>query len=271
MPRKLVRISSNTYASYCPRHKVAFQAIKTGTGYDVFRTDPGNNTQSLGWASSLSVAQSKVDKWRPSRKNGEDLESWLNGLSRIGVQWASPDGYKIYLHKKGVQLAQLTRQGGQWVIKYRSNGTVKAYKRKTLKGVENWLKADPLGGSKEAAACPLATQDLKTNTRNRNKSIQADHIQYGPLNLSDKGYWERLAKHWRTTPAVAKKSKCSNCVAFDISPRMQDCMPGMVQEDGYLGYCHMHHFKCHSARTCYTWASGGPITKDSVSLDWEKK
>lgn len=128
-----------------------------------------------------------------------------------------------------------------------------------------------LGGSKEAAACPLATQDLKVNTKNRNKSINAEHIQYGPLNLSDQEYWKRLAVHWKTTPEVAKKSNCSNCVAFDISPRMQDCMPGMVQEGGYLGYCHMHHFKCHSARTCYTWASGGPITKNSVSIDWEKK
>ncbi len=125
--------------------------------------------------------------------------------------------------------------------------------------------------SKQAAACPLATRDLKLNTKNRNKAIQADHIQYGPLNLDDEAYWERLAEHWKTTPDVAKQSKCSNCVAFDISPRMQDCMPGMVQEDGYLGYCHMHDFKCHSARTCYTWAKGGPITKDSVSLDWDKQ
>ena len=124
---------------------------------------------------------------------------------------------------------------------------------------------------KAAASCPLPTQDLKLNTLNRNKAIQADHIQYGPLNLSDANYWVRLAKHWRTTPEVAKESKCGNCTAFDVSPQMQKCMPGMVQEDGVLGYCHMHHFKCHSERTCYTWAAGGPITKDSVSTDWSGK
>lgn len=124
---------------------------------------------------------------------------------------------------------------------------------------------------KQAAACPMATRDLKMNTENRNKAIKADHIKYGPLNLSDGEYWVRLAKHWDTSEDVARKSKCSNCVAFDISPRMQECMPGMVQEDGYLGYCHMHKFKCHSERTCYTWAKGGPISKDAVSLDWEKK
>ena len=33
----------------------------------------------------------------------------------------------------------------------------------------------------------------------------------------------------------------------------------------------MHHFKCHSARSCYTWAAGGPITKDKVSLSWQQK
>jgi hypothetical protein len=105
--------------------------------------------------------------------------------------------------------------------------------------------------------CPKATQDLELNTKNRDMSIEADHIQYGPLNLSDKEYWEDLAKHWKTTVDVAKNSNCGNCIAFDISPRMDDCMPGPVSDkDGRLGYCWMHHFKCHSARTCRTWAAG---------------
>jgi hypothetical protein len=52
---------------------------------------------------------------------------------------------------------------------------------------------------------------------------------------------------------------------------MKECMPGSVQEDGELGYCWMHHFKCHSARTCYTWAAGGPITEDKVSEEWQEK
>jgi len=125
--------------------------------------------------------------------------------------------------------------------------------------------------NKVAESCPRPTQDLKLNTQNRNKAIQAEHIQYGPLNLTDEGYWARLAKHWNTTTKVAKNSKCGNCAAFDVSPRMQKCMPGMVQEDGVLGYCHMHHFKCHSARTCYTWAAGGPITKDAISQGWSAK
>ena len=123
----------------------------------------------------------------------------------------------------------------------------------------------------KAMVCPKPTQDLELNTKNRNAAIEAEHIQYGPLNLSDEEYWVKAAEHWNTKPEVAKKSKCSNCVAFDISPRMKECMPGSVQEDGQLGYCWMHHFKCHSARTCYTWASGGPITEDDKSLEWQEK
>jgi len=33
----------------------------------------------------------------------------------------------------------------------------------------------------------------------------------------------------------------------------------------------MHHFKCHSARACYTWAAGGPIISDKTSYDWQKR
>ena len=47
--------------------------------------------------------------------------------------------------------------------------------------------------------------------------------------------------------------------------------PDPLQKDGQLGYCWMHHFKCHSARTCYTWAAGGPITEDKVSKNGRRK
>jgi hypothetical protein len=120
--------------------------------------------------------------------------------------------------------------------------------------------------------CPLATQDLELNTRNRNEAIQAEHIQYGPLNISEPGdYFERIADFWNTTQQAAEKSLCGNCAAFDISPRMLECMPGELEDaDGWLGYCWMHKFKCHSARTCRTWAAGGPIKSDEVSYSWDK-
>ena len=115
--------------------------------------------------------------------------------------------------------------------------------------------------------CPRATQDLILNTKNRNAAIKAEHIKYGPLNLSDEQYWVDAAKHWKTTTEVAKESKCSNCIAFDISPRMEECMP----LEGDLGYCWMHHFKCHKDRTCYTWAAGGPIDDDKTSKQNQEK
>lgn len=123
------------------------------------------------------------------------------------------------------------------------------------------------------SGCPLSTVDLEVNTNNRDDAIQQDHIKYGPLNVDEPGsYWEDLADHWDTTVEAAKSSLCENCAAFDISPRMLECMPGEVSDaDGHFGYCWMHHFKCHSARTCRTWAKGGPITTDRISLDWEEK
>ena len=116
-------------------------------------------------------------------------------------------------------------------------------------------------------ACPRATQDLKLNTKNRNAAIKAEHIKYGPLNLSDEQYWVDAAKHWKTSTEVAKESKCSNCIAFDISPRMEECMP----HEGDLGYCWRHHFKCHKDRSCYTWAAGGPIDDDKTSKQNQEK
>lgn len=129
------------------------------------------------------------------------------------------------------------------------------------------------GRNGKAKICPEATQDLELNTKNRDASIKADHIQYGPLNIDEPGdYWKDIADHWNTTEEAAKKSLCGNCVAFDISPNMKDCMPGETSDDdGELGYCWMHHFKCHSARSCRTWAKGGPIKDDDVSEDWREK
>ena len=49
-------------------------------------------------------------------------------------------------------------------------------------------------------------------------------------------------------------------------------MPGETSDgEGVLGYCWMHHFKCHSARTCDTWAKGGPITTNKVSEGWQER
>jgi len=136
-----------------------------------------------------------------------------------------------------------------------------------------------LGGSHSLASplaslpCPPATQSVKINTHNRDLAVKSAFIRYGPLNMSDQSYWRMVAQKWGTTPAVARESRCANCAAFDLSPRMKGCMPGAIQKDGggELGYCHMHLFKCSSLRSCLTWVGGGPITTDQVSADWQKE
>jgi len=157
--------------------------------------------------------------------------------------------------------------------------------------------------------CPPATQSVELNTTNRN-ATRDDH-DYGPMNPLDEseGYWKLYAAKWPgATPEEAKGMRCGNCIAFDISARMRDCIPiaeeqyvppgkegeeidlmdaadaemadktaedfpGFPAEDAYVGfgYCWMHHFKCHSARSCDTWAGGGPIDKDEESKKWQKK
>lgn len=135
--------------------------------------------------------------------------------------------------------------------------------------MEGWRKF--LKEAVEGLACPPAAVDVELNTKNRDSTIKK--FMYGPLNIDEPGdYWKKVAKKWETSERAAKKSLCGNCVAFDVSPRMKECMPGKVSDkDGELGYCWMHHFKCHSARTCTTWARGGPIKKDNISKDWQEK
>ncbi len=139
----------------------------------------------------------------------------------------------------------------------------------------NWAKKKSAAMGAESfeaeMTCPPATQDVAINTKNRNETIK--NFGYGPLNVDEPGdFWEDIAKQWKTTVKAAKKSNCGNCVAFDRSPRMKACMPGETSDgDGVLGYCWMHHFKCHSARTCDTWAKGGPITTDKVSEGWQER
>jgi len=120
-------------------------------------------------------------------------------------------------------------------------------------------------------ACPVATQDLAVNTENRDRTIK--QFNYGPLNVDQpEDYWKDIGEYWNTSEEAALKSNCGNCVAFDISERMKDCLPGdTFDDDGELGYCWMHHFKCHSARSCHTWAKGGPIKTEKESAEWQGK
>ena len=118
--------------------------------------------------------------------------------------------------------------------------------------------------------CPVATQDIDVNLKNRQKAI--DDYMYGPANPEKPGtYWKDYAKKWDIDEATAKTMKCNNCAAFDVSDKMWDCIELGAQGDesdadvmatihkADLGYCNFLHFKCAGERSCTAWVSGGAI------------
>jgi hypothetical protein len=129
------------------------------------------------------------------------------------------------------------------------------------------------GGADNGAACPVATQDIATNLKNRQAAI--NKANYGPLNPAqpNRTFWMAKAKIFETTVQEAKTSRCANCAAFNQTTKILDCIDaglaagGSGSSDawdtikaGDLGYCEAWDFKCASSRTCDAWIAGGPIT-----------
>lgn len=118
--------------------------------------------------------------------------------------------------------------------------------------------------------CPLATQDIDVNLKNRQAAI--DEYHYGPANPeSPEDYWDAAAKRWNIKVDTAKTMTCGNCGAFDVSDKMRKCMESGIagEEKGVdamasiniadLGYCNFLHFKCAGTRSCTAWVTGGAI------------
>jgi hypothetical protein len=118
--------------------------------------------------------------------------------------------------------------------------------------------------------CPIATQDIDVNLKNRQKGI--DDYFYGPANPDEPGnYWKSAAKRWGIDEKTAKTMKCANCAAFDVSDKMWSCIESGIQGDDKdvdamatihksdLGYCNFLHFKCAGTRSCTAWVTGGAI------------
>ena len=129
-------------------------------------------------------------------------------------------------------------------------------------------------------SCPVATQDIATNLKNRQTAINVAH--YGPLNpnLPNEEYWIAKGKQFNTTPDNAKQSICGNCSFFNVSQMIKDCIatgigneldPYNVINAGDLGYCEAFDFKCASQRTCDAWVAGGPVkmAADKISYDYD--
>lgn len=128
------------------------------------------------------------------------------------------------------------------------------------------------------AICPVATQDIATNLKNRNHAFK--EYGYGPPNpeeLND-AFWLKKAKMYNAPTSTVKNMRCGNCAAFIQTPKMMECIKGGLEksksseneldydqqfiEAADLGFCELFHFTCASARTCDAWKAGGPITKD---------
>jgi hypothetical protein len=117
------------------------------------------------------------------------------------------------------------------------------------------------------AACPTATQDVKTNLANRQTAIET--ANYGPLNPNEPNeeYWTKKADMFQGDVESAKKSLCGNCSFFVQTRVILDCIASGINdanewdtiEAGDLGYCEAFDFKCAANRTCDAWVGGGPI------------
>lgn len=130
---------------------------------------------------------------------------------------------------------------------------------------------------KAVKVCPPATQDVAINLKNRAKAIKV--ADYGPMNPNDANteYWQEIAGEWDVTVTEAKKQRCGNCAAFNVTKEMKQCIadgiggdePWDVIDAGELGYCEVFKFKCAAARTCDAWIVGGPLREIEKAAEEE--
>jgi hypothetical protein len=121
--------------------------------------------------------------------------------------------------------------------------------------------------AKEVAKCPMPTQDVVLNLKNRAKAITT--AAYGPENpaLPNTAYWKKKADTWDVSIDDAKKSRCGNCAAFNVQDSIKQCIAKGIGNEADpwgtialadLGYCEIFDFKCAASRTCDAWVVGGP-------------
>lgn len=126
--------------------------------------------------------------------------------------------------------------------------------------------------------CPVATQNVAINVKNRQKAI--DNYGYGPANPDDSEadntmFWNAKAKMWKCSVDNVKTMQCQNCAAFDVSDKMRGCITKGMRDDNNdplatvekadLGYCNLLHFKCAGNRTCNLWVTGGALDNKDLT------
>lgn len=145
---------------------------------------------------------------------------------------------------------------------------------KSLQGAMDQMMSDS-----DTSECPAPTQDITLNLKNRAKAITA--AKYGPENpnLPNEAYWKRMADEWDVSTEDAKKSRCGNCAAFNVSEDIKQCIADGIGNEADpwgtikladLGYCEIFDFKCAASRTCDAWVVGGPNTGEAKDEDMEE-
>jgi hypothetical protein len=145
---------------------------------------------------------------------------------------------------------------------------------KSLQGAMDQMMSDS-----DTSECPAPTQDITLNLKNRAKAITA--AKYGPENpnLPNEAFWRRKADTWDASIDDAKKSRCGNCAAFNVSDKIKQCIADGIGNEADpwgtikladLGYCEIFDFKCAASRTCDAWVVGGPNTGEAKDEDMDE-
>jgi len=135
---------------------------------------------------------------------------------------------------------------------------------------------DQMMNQNDTSSCPAPTQDITLNLKNRAKAITT--AKYGPENpnLPNEAFWRRKADTWDASIDDAKKSRCGNCAAFNVSDKIKQCIADGIGNEADpwgtikladLGYCEIFDFKCAASRTCDAWVVGGPNNGEGDSED----
>ena len=130
------------------------------------------------------------------------------------------------------------------------------------------------------ASCPMPTQDITLNLKNRAKAITS--AAYGPENpkLPNDAFWRKKADQWDVSTDDAKQSLCGNCAAFNVSDKIKQCIADGIGNDADpwgtirladLGYCEIFDFKCAASRTCDAWVVGGPNEGEEEGGEYEEE
>ena len=138
---------------------------------------------------------------------------------------------------------------------------------------------DQMMNGNDTSECPAPTQDITLNLKNRAKAITA--AKYGPENpnLPNEAFWRRKADTWDASIDDAKKSRCGNCAAFNVSEDIKECIAQGIGNEADpwgtikladLGYCEIFDFKCAASRTCDAWVVGGPNTGEAKDEDMDE-